>query len=591
VAQVVIEMSGKEAALVRSLQKVVQAQVAAELGFKKVGHASDSAHNKTQEGAKKTHHQMTGLHGMIMQVGAAFGAWKLAEGVFSTLTSLAREAQQEVKEIAKGMEESYEGAKRLWQLAENQEAWATLSEQQKMAMRKGGIPRQQAGELVFSLYSFQQLEALPQVIEAAKFMKPEVAAEYISRLRAPTAWGKDIATPEQGLAGLTRGALRSGFDINVTADWFAETAAAFSRMGATPWEVLGVGAATSTAFPSGELQSTAMRRLEATLGQWRERALYEGTIKPEQVQGLIGTFKAFKELAPEEYMEAMLSNVRYKAIASALEKPETLLLAEKLSEEIKQAFETGADYWQKVGDRPRPLERIHQLETARRAKELAIGPLAEQQIELETAIELLKAIYPATGKPLTIAKGWEKGLETGAMLGGVKGMTKHAYQKLIDTMAQEFPEIFKREIFPAFGPKMIQESIGAPMGAPGAMAIGHITLHPFLREIPKEMSDEQREAIFRAVDSMTEQMLGERSMLSPGQFRNVQQNLPPGPREEVPPPPPPPPEAPRRTWGQFFGEGLGAAFPSDYAPLAGAPRVGHQRAGSEPPLMTVTWCW
>jgi hypothetical protein len=443
-ADVVVRMSGDEARLWRAQQKVIDQAVKYEQSVRKAGQAAGEAGRRGQQAARQatTGWKTDMLRRFAGTLSGVVGGLSVASA-FRTVINLAREAHAEIEEVATSLQDAHDGVKRIWQVSESQEVYRGLTTKYKLAMAKEGMSREEAQNLAFTLKSFQEMEALPAVAKASRFMQSDTAAEFIARLRAPTAWGKGVASPDQALAGLVAGAFKSGFDVNVTAEWFARTASAFKAMGATPEEVLGVGAAISPAFTQGTLHATAMRRMEATLSKWRAGAIEEGDIKPEQAKGLIGTFQAMRTLDPEAYQAALRENVRFKAAATALQG--AIPRAKAMTAEIGEQFRTGAMYREKVRTPP-DLSLLQELKISEMQKELVLEPLAMKQNRLETTINQAKTLAAMTGRSYTGEKAWEKLLKAGAAYADIDPTQRLATQHLVDMIQEEKPYTFKQKI-------------------------------------------------------------------------------------------------------------------------------------------------
>src|SRR3972149_1429785 len=113
--QVVIEMSGKEAALWRAQQKIIQQQVAMETGYKKAGQAGHEAGTKAgqafQEAGRKSEQagssmakvgdvvkgQLMGIAGALGLTGGIAGAVALIQKGFENWSANLREITAEVQ--------------------------------------------------------------------------------------------------------------------------------------------------------------------------------------------------------------------------------------------------------------------------------------------------------------------------------------------------------------------------------------------------------------------------------------------------------------------------------------------------------------
>jgi len=470
-ATIVVEMTAKELGIWRAQQKLIRQQSELQRGYAGVARKAGIA---GRQGRKAAEDAATGWDTRVLQkfagvLAGAAGGLSVA-GALGAVMRSAAEARQEVLQLTDDLKGTYEGVKRLWQVSESAEAFEALRARFKLAMATEGIDRSAAQALVFTLKSFGELEALPEVAKTERYMRSDVAADYLARLRATTGWGKGIATPAQAFAGLGMGAFKSGFDVDVTADWFARTASTFSSMGATPWEVLGTGAALSTAYTTGEEHATAMKRMAQSMKLWRKEAMAEGTVE-EMPQGFLDTFKTMLRVDPEAF-EELVKNARLEPIAEALKKGSTFQRAEQLTEEIHQQFETGAFHQQKIAQtRPPTLTDFQQQRIAELQKELAKEPQARKELQTQTLFDWTAALDAARGgtgdwtAALDAARGgtgtgqtlweWKENTRiwlgeylTGGRTDAREATTRAATKAIIEGIREGYPEVYKEYIAP-----------------------------------------------------------------------------------------------------------------------------------------------
>jgi hypothetical protein len=525
-ASVVIEMSGKEARLWRAQQKIISQQVKMEHGYRKTGQAARESGRAVKEGSRQAAGGMEKAMGTLATMAASYVG---VTRVFSTIVGAAREAQEEVRAIAAGLAETYEGAKRLWQLSDSKERYEELDVKYKLAMVSEGIKEAPAQAMAFSAVSMEEEEALPQLAKTARYTDPEAMTTFIGQLRSRTAWGEDVATTEGALAGLALAAGKSKLNIEESADVLGQGASAWARMGSTPQETMAVMAGISPAFDSAEKEATGMRALEKSLSRWIGSAAGQRSADREGAQGILGTLQTWMRTDSKSYEEAMLGNVRFKRAAAALETPETQAFVADMEKQINEQFETGAMYYQKIGDRPNELTRQQAAEKARLQAELAQRPLAERQRELGTVTDQLTTVAAVAGRPLTVEKLYEKATEQGATFGQVDPAVEFQGQRLVDMIQKEFPETFRRHIVPAFPAREVQPQTfaGGPFGAV-TTSIEPTPEEHRMREVPRELTKAQQKAMEAATYEVLRGQIVERAGVDPGIFPAVQgqQTLP-----------------------------------------------------------------
>ena len=522
--QVVIEMSGKEARLWRAQQRIIQQQVQVETGYRRVG---QSARESGQEAAAGAQQSSAGVERVVGSLASMAATYVGISRGFSAVIGAAREAQEEVKGVVEQLKETYDVSKRIWQISEGKQAYETLGAKYKLAMASEGISRPAAEGLTFSAVSLGEEAAIPQIAATARYTDPEAMATFLGQMRSRTAWGKDVATPEQAFAGLNLAAKVSKLNIEESADVLGRGASAWARMGASPQETMATMAGISPAFASAELTATGMRALEAGLSKWRDTAIAEGDIEKEDAQGILGTLQTWKRVDPESYEEVMLGNVLFKVSAAALETPETQAMVGDMRKRIEEQFKTGAMYYEKIGDRPPDLTRQQRRTVAEAQKGLALEPLANKQQELETVRDQLEAVAASAGKPLAIEKMWGKVSEQGATFGMAETATEAMRQRLADMIQTEFPETFQQYIQPSFPArhKTASEFVGGG-GMFGGGPIERTAEQLRARDIPRELSEAQGKAMTDALYAISRQKVVERAGVDPGIFPAAQGQVP-----------------------------------------------------------------
>jgi len=495
-------ISGDEKLFKRALQRSEKEVDKLKGKLKEAGKAGKDSSKQIDEGFGR-------LKSTIAIVSGAAGVGMLVAS-FRGLARLAGEVHQEIKGVMTEIKASENVLKNLWQVSETREAYKQATGAQKLIMAREGMTRQESADLYFTLKSLEDLEALPAVATTKRFMDPDVAAKFVATLRAPAAWGKGVGTPEQTIAVLQKAAEKSAFTATQTAEWFPRTVASAKQLGVRPAEVLGVGAAISPLAVRPEMLATQMNRLMETM--WKEGYGTEG-------EGILAGFARWRTEDLEGYLEAKKGNVRFAKAAGALEG--AMEEAAEKTAAIESQFTTAAAYYEKTNVPP-TLSAIQQSRVAKAQRDIALEPLAMQQMELETAIDRMTAFAAFTGKPLVVEKGWEKLLGKGAEFGLVEQATELAHQRYIDALQEEYPKLYERLIRPAFpaGRLVERDPLGILPVAQMAGRFGPARVSPWAN-VPQEMSEAQLAAIAAAAAIVAERVISERAGIDAAETKNA----------------------------------------------------------------------
>ncbi len=424
-------------------------------------------------------------------------------GAFAAVIKCARAAQEEIKGVAAQLRETYDGMKELWQVSESKEVYRSISARTKLAAAQEGIDQPTVQKLAFNLKSLSRLEALPAIIKSARFMDPAIAAKFYTTLSSSTTWGREIGTPGQVLSGLVAGAGKSAFATGETAQWAGRVAPTMKNLGATPAEILGVGAAISTPAQKPEILGTYMFALEKQLSNYIQKLTDEGLEAPK---GIIPTFEAL--MADPEARRRAMGELRFKRAAIALEK--ALPEAKRYTEEIAVAFGSEEEFKRKI-DVPRELSIQQRTRIAEMQKQVGLEELAIKQTELNTAIERNKALAGFARKSITIESAWESALQTGATFGMVENATRAARQRYVENMHRWFPKVYEKHIADVVPKKLVKPAPSIGMSGPGVIDLSR----PMVPDVPRYLPAELQKAFSEAMNSVVEKSIGRRHGYTP----------------------------------------------------------------------------
>jgi len=366
----------------------------------------------------------------LMGLAAGAGGVGLVITALRSVVGLAQEVKQEIKEALSQFQQIETPAKYLWQISESKRHYRQMSGGARLAMAREGMGFEESAGLRFILRSLGAEEGLDAVIKTARFMQPDVAADFYARLTAPAAFGK-AWSPEQVLSGLVKGAEISAFNVGQTAGWVPRTIAGMRQLGATPAEILGVGATISPLTANPEMLATQMDRLAAVM----DKEGYGGG-------GILAGLARWRKEDPESYEVAKQANIRFKRAALALEPPEAVSQAMMNTALIEQQMQVPTAYEAKIRTPPE-LTQLQRMRVGKLQKEIALEDLGAKQGELELTIDRAKALAAYAGTSLTMEKGWEKALQAGATIGQVSKATELAQERYLENVYKAYPDLFR----------------------------------------------------------------------------------------------------------------------------------------------------
>lgn len=281
-ARVLMEISGDERKLLLAYQKAMRENQKFKDELKdlaRTGRQSSDWATKFGDDIKRGFSPQA----VLALAGAITGVGGVVAGL-QKVVQVAGEAREEIKAIADELVQSYDAARNLWQISQGKTGYAELRRDQRMAMAKEGLGREEAGQLLFNLESLKQGQHLDTIAKAGRFMDPFTASQYFTTIASPLNFGQDGNSPEQILSGLIAGAGESKFNTAETADWILRIAPIMADFKTTQAELLAVGASISEAAANPELLATYFRSGHASLNRWQQEAIAnaqgEGTPAP-----------------------------------------------------------------------------------------------------------------------------------------------------------------------------------------------------------------------------------------------------------------------------------------------------------------------
>lgn len=266
-----MEMSGDEAKLLRSYRNAIRDNQKLKDELKdlaRTGRQSSDWAGKFGDDIKRAFSPQA----VLALAGAITGVGGVVAGL-QKVVQVAGEAREDIKAIADDLIQSYDAARNLWQISQGKTGYAEMRRDQRLAMAKEGLGREEAGQLLFNLESLGQGKHLETIAKAGRFMDPFTASKYFTTIDSPLNFGQDQNTPEQILSGLIAGAGESKFNTAETADWVLRIAPIMADFKTTQAELLAVGASMSEAAFAPEHLATFLRAGHSNLNTWQQQAI------------------------------------------------------------------------------------------------------------------------------------------------------------------------------------------------------------------------------------------------------------------------------------------------------------------------------
>ena len=270
-SRVIMEMSGDEAKLLRSYRNAIRDNQKLKDELKdlaRTGRQSSDWAGKFGDDIKRAFSPQA----VLALAGAITGVGGVVAGL-QKVVQVAGEAREDIKAIADDLIQSYDAARNLWQISQGKTGYAEMRRDQRLAMAKEGLGREEAGQLLFNLESLGQGKHLETIAKAGRFMDPFTASKYFTTIDSPLNFGQDQNTPEQILSGLIAGAGESKFNTAETADWVLRIAPIMADFKTTQAELLAVGASMSEAAFAPEHLATFLRAGHSNLNTWQQQAI------------------------------------------------------------------------------------------------------------------------------------------------------------------------------------------------------------------------------------------------------------------------------------------------------------------------------
>lgn len=250
--QLVVEMTGDEAKLWKSLDRIVKKNKQMEGSFKKVGDQSRRSGNKARAswGAKQIG-ELKGYAAGLIGVGVAA----------KTIGDAMRFAHQETDKAIMSVQKLTQTRARLSQVATSSTDLKQMEIRADAAAGRFGVERDVARRVLFSARSegFDQGSTFEQLMRAAPVVDDVEAAASVAG-QIPALFEGSGLTPMQALNAVLSGATESRLDFQSLGRALPQAAEGGALAGASPEETIAALSVLSSKFKSGE---TAADRIKA----------------------------------------------------------------------------------------------------------------------------------------------------------------------------------------------------------------------------------------------------------------------------------------------------------------------------------------
>lgn len=284
-ASVVVTMSGDEAKLWKSFQKIVDQQRKAEEGYKNISTKSrqaagemESGQRRAQAGFDKTGKSIREQGGLIGEATKGIKAYATAAGAVGAAVAAIRAAwKQVIEEQQKGLDalkKNEDTGRALLQISDSPEQFQQMRQQSQQLSSQFGVDITTVERVMFSAVSEGFRDAVPEIIAANQVIAPEAAAGVAGQV--PALFKNQIGALEA--VNLTLKAARdSRLNFEDIARSLPGAAEGGAVAGASPEETLAVLSVLASRFKSGDTAADRIKAFSTKVG------IDQGT-SPEDLQ-------------------------------------------------------------------------------------------------------------------------------------------------------------------------------------------------------------------------------------------------------------------------------------------------------------------
>ncbi len=246
--KIVVEMSGEEQALLRSMRKVIAEQNKTEAGYKKIGRASDRAGKQAQKGFGAS--ALGQLKSYALGVASIGTATALVNKIFAHMREEAKKAGESITRLA-------EARRMLVQVSGTSAEFQKFTQLADQLSKETGIRREDAAQVVFSAKSLGFLGIVRDIAQSREAISPAIAAQAAAQIPEIT---RGKVSPLGAINMALAAAEESAFNVEQFIRFLPAAAAGGQAAGSTPAQTAGMLSVIGGQFSRG---SSAALRMKA----------------------------------------------------------------------------------------------------------------------------------------------------------------------------------------------------------------------------------------------------------------------------------------------------------------------------------------
>jgi len=295
--KIVVEMSGEEQALLRSMRKVIEEQTKTEAGYKKVGRESDRAGKQAQKGfGGQAIAQLKNYALGVLSIGAAT----------SQLAAVFFHLREEVQKAGDSIVQLAEKRRSLVQVSRTGAEFQGLEDLSDEIAKSTGMGRGEAREVVFDAKSLGFLDIVRDIAESREVITPAVASKAAGKI--PEIYRGKVSPLAAINMALAAGEA-SAFNVEEFIQHLPTAASGGEAAGSTPAEAAGMLSVLGGQFARG---SSAAERIKAF-------GTKVGLDKDLAGKGIMGAFDELRAMPEEKRREFLKESMELNELYMKLE--------------------------------------------------------------------------------------------------------------------------------------------------------------------------------------------------------------------------------------------------------------------------------
>lgn len=303
-AQVVVELTGDEAKLLKSMQNIIEKNIKTKESLRQIGTAGKEAGTNIVNGMSASGGSIDKVQSSITKLKAGFGGLVGDLGGVSTVIAQVTKAWQLYIEAQKEALNSQSGLadtnRRLVQIADSPEDLRSLQVRADRASLATGVDRNVSREVLFSARSEGFEQEFEKLIAANQVIDPKAAAVVAGKI--PALFQGKIK-PVEAMSLALRAAKESNLSFEQLSTGLPTAAEGGSLVGASPEELFAVQSVMASRFKSGDTAADRNKAFASAAG-----------IDPRlSGKGIIGAYEAIKAMTDDERTDYLGKNQELNA--------------------------------------------------------------------------------------------------------------------------------------------------------------------------------------------------------------------------------------------------------------------------------------